>query len=51
VKGFPIPQGLRDVGFDAGKIDEAAAQVAALAIREPRPVSAEDVKEILRVAL
>jgi maleylacetate reductase len=51
VKGFPIPQGLRDVGFDAGKIDEAAAQVAALAIREPRPVSAEDAKEILRVAL
>ena len=27
---FPIPQRLRDVGFDAAKIDDAAAQVAAL---------------------
>jgi maleylacetate reductase len=51
VEGFPIPQRLRDVGFDAGRIDDAAGQVAALAIKEPRPVSAEDAREILRAAL
>jgi maleylacetate reductase len=51
VKGFPIPQRLRDVGFSDTKVDDAAAQVAALAIKEPRAVSAEDAKEILRAAL
>ena len=51
VKGFPIPQRLRDVGFDEAKIDDAAGQVAALAIKEPRTVSAADAKEILRMAL
>jgi maleylacetate reductase len=50
VRGFPIPQRLRDVGFDAGKIDDAAAQVAALGIKQPRPVSAEEAKAILRAA-
>ena len=51
VQGFPIPQRLREVGFDAGKIDDAAGQVAALGIRQPRPVSAEDARVILRAAL
>ena len=51
VQGFPIPQRLRDVGFDASKIDDAAAQVAALGIKQPRPVSAEDARAILRAAL
>jgi hypothetical protein len=51
VKGFPIPQRLRDVGFDAAKLDDAAGQVATLAIKEPRPVSAADAREILRAAL
>ncbi|HEY1543496.1 MAG TPA: maleylacetate reductase [Xanthobacteraceae bacterium] len=51
VKGFPIPQRLRDVGFDPAKIDDAAGQVAALAIKAPRPVSMEDAKAILRAAL
>src|SRR5262249_54742915 len=50
VKGFPIPQRLRDVGFDAAKIDDAAGQVAGLAIKEPRPVSAEDARNILQAA-
>jgi alcohol dehydrogenase class IV len=50
VQGFPIPQRLRDVGFDASKIDDAAAQVAALGIRQPRPVSADDARAILRAA-
>jgi alcohol dehydrogenase class IV len=51
VRKFPIPQRLRDIGFDAGKIDDAAAQVAALAIAEPRPVSVDDAREILEAAL
>jgi maleylacetate reductase len=51
VREFPIPQRLRDVGFDAGRIDDAAAQVAALDIKMPRPVSAEDARGILRAVL
>jgi maleylacetate reductase len=51
VRQFPIPQRLRDVGFDAAKIEDAAAQVAALAIKEPRPVSADDARAILKAAL
>ena len=51
VKGFPIPQRLRDVGFDPAKLDDAAGQVAALAIKEPRPVSAADARVILQAAL
>jgi maleylacetate reductase len=51
VKKFPIPQRLREVGFTESKIDDAAAQVAALGIKEPRPVSAADTREILRAAL
>jgi maleylacetate reductase len=51
VRQFPIPQRLRDVGFDAARIDDAAGQVAALAIKEPRPVSADDARAILKAAL
>ena len=51
VQEFPIPQRLRDVGFDAGRINDTATQVAALGIREPRPVSVEDARGILRTAL
>jgi maleylacetate reductase len=51
VKGFPIPQRLRDVGFAAAKIADAAAQVAALGIKEPRPVSADEARGILEAAL
>ena len=51
VQKFPIPQRLRDVGFAEAKIDDAAGQVAALAIEEPRPVSAEDARAILKAAL
>jgi maleylacetate reductase len=47
---FPIPQRLRDIGFDAAKIDDAAAQVAALAITAPRPVSLKDAHRILDAA-
>jgi maleylacetate reductase len=51
VTKFPIPQRLREVGFAETKIDDAAAQVAALGIKEPRPVSAADARDILRAAL
>ncbi len=51
VQKFPIPQRLRDVGFAQAKLDDAAGQVAALGIKEPRPVSAEDARGILKAAL
>jgi alcohol dehydrogenase class IV len=50
VQDYPIPQRWREVGFDEAKIDDAARQVAALAIRDPRPVSADDARAILRSA-
>jgi maleylacetate reductase len=48
--GFPIPQRLRDVGFDRGKIDDAAAQIAALNITAPRPAGADEIRELLAEA-
>ena len=50
LKQFPIPQRLRDIGFDEGKTDFAAGEIGAQAIRSPRPVSADDVRELLRAA-
>jgi maleylacetate reductase len=50
LQGFPIPQRLGDIGLDRKKIDEAANQVAALGIRDPRPVSAADVRSLLSSA-
>ncbi len=48
---LPIPQRLRDVGLDAGKIDFVADEIAAAAITTPRPVSARDVRDLLAAAL
>jgi maleylacetate reductase len=48
--GFPIPHRLRDVGFDQAKIPDAAGQIAAQAIKAPRPVTAEDAAALLRAA-
>ena len=48
--GFPIPHRLRDVGFDRARIPDAAGQVGALAISEPRRVTAEDAAGLLRAA-
>jgi maleylacetate reductase len=45
--GFPIPQRLRDVGFDRGKIDDAAAQIAALKITSPRPAGVSEIRTLL----
>jgi maleylacetate reductase len=48
--GFPIPHRLRDVGFDQAKIPDAAGQIAALAITQPRRVTADDAAALLRSA-
>lgn len=50
LRKFPIPQRLREVGFEPGKTDFVAAEIAAQAIKSPRPVSAADVREVLAVA-
>lgn len=48
LKQFPIPQRLRDIGFEAAKIDFASGEIAAQAIKSPRPVSAAEVHELLQ---
>jgi len=50
LKRFPIPQRLRDIGFDAGKTDFVAGEIAVQSIKSPRPVSAADVRELLQTA-
>jgi len=50
LRGFPIPQRLRDVGFAEAKIADAAAQIAAQQLKEPRPASGADVRAILSAA-
>jgi maleylacetate reductase len=50
LKKFPIPQRLRDVGFDVGKADFVAGEIAAASITAPRPASAADVRAILAAA-
>ena len=47
LRGFPIPQKLSDVGFDRGKIDFVANEIAAMKIAAPRQASAADVRELL----
>ena len=48
--GFPIPRRLAEVGFDRGKIDFVANEVAALSISAPRKVGVEDVRTLLAAA-
>jgi maleylacetate reductase len=50
LSGFPIPQRLREVGFDRDKSDFVASEVAGMAISAPRPVSATDVRALLDAA-
>ena len=50
VRGFPIPQRLRDVGLARERIADAAAEVAALDITVPRPVTADDARVLLEAA-
>jgi maleylacetate reductase len=47
---FPIPRRLREIGFDSGKIDFVAGEIAAQSIKAPRPASAADVRELLQAA-
>jgi maleylacetate reductase len=50
LQSFPIPQRLRDVGFEIEKIPNAAEQVAALGIKNPRLVLDVDVRAVLAKA-
>ena len=50
LNGFPIPHRLRDVGFDRGKIEFVASEMAKLAITAPRAVSGADARELLAAA-
>jgi maleylacetate reductase len=50
LRRFPIPQRLRDVGFDKAKADFVAGEAAAMKITVPRAVSADDVRTILMAA-
>jgi maleylacetate reductase len=50
LRTFPIPQRLRDVGFDRGRIEFAAGEIAAAKITSPRPASAEDARALLAAA-
>jgi maleylacetate reductase len=47
---FPIPQRLRDVGFDRAKADFVAAEIAVAKVTSPRPASAADVRALLAAA-
>ena len=47
---FPIPHRLRDIGFDRGKVEFVASEMAKLAITLPRTVSGADVRELLAAA-
>jgi len=48
--GFSIPRRLRDLGFSEAKIPDAAAQVGALKITVPRPVSENDARALFTAA-
>jgi maleylacetate reductase len=50
LKGFPLPQRLREIGFDAGKIDFVASEVAAASLTAPRKASASEMRDLLKAA-
>jgi maleylacetate reductase len=50
LKKFPIPERLREIGFDNGKTDFVADEVAAGKIISPRPATASAVREVLAAA-
>jgi maleylacetate reductase len=47
---FPIPQRLREVGLDRGKIDFVAGEIANAKITSPRPATAADMHTLLAAA-
>jgi maleylacetate reductase len=50
LRKFPIPERLREIGFDKAKSDFVAGEVAAGKITAPRPATADAVREILAAA-
>ncbi len=50
LKGFPIPQRLREVGFDQAKTDFVAREIAAMSVSAPRRAGVEDVRALLEAA-
>jgi maleylacetate reductase len=48
---FGLAEGLRALGFDPARIEDAASQIAALGLKDPRPVSRSDAENLLRSAL
>jgi maleylacetate reductase len=50
LRALPIPQRLREVGFDRARIPDVADEVARLAIKEPRPVTQADAAALLAAA-
>jgi maleylacetate reductase len=50
LKNFPIPQRLREVGFDRAKTDFVAKEIAALSVSVPRKAGVEDVRALLEAA-
>ena len=50
LKKFPIPQRLREVGFDRAKTDFVAKEIAALSVSAPRKAGVEDVRALLDAA-
>jgi len=50
LKKFPIPERLREIGFDLGKTEFIADEVAAGAIVAPRPATAGAVRDLLAAA-
>jgi maleylacetate reductase len=50
LRKFPVPQRLREVGFDKGEVDFVAGEIAAAAIKSPRPVSSDDARDLLAAA-
>jgi maleylacetate reductase len=50
LRGFPLPQRLRDVGLPHDRIDFVAAEIAKMNVTAPRPGSAEDVGALLLAA-
>jgi maleylacetate reductase len=50
LQALPIPQRLREVGFDRARIPDVVAAIAALKIKEPRTVTADDAAALLSAA-
>lgn len=50
LQDLPIPKRLRDVGLDQARIPDVAGEIAALAIKAPRPVTQADAAALLEAA-